>query len=48
MILVSDSDESRSELERLLTMLKKAGLSDKRVASLGLGLADNEEKPKSK
>lgn len=41
MLADNSSDETRGELQRLLTMVKGAGLADKRVAALGLGLVDN-------
>ncbi|HUG89727.1 MAG TPA: SPFH domain-containing protein [Planctomycetaceae bacterium] len=44
MILESSSEETTSDLTRILRMVKGAGVADKRVASLGLGLAETADK----
>lgn len=43
MLLEADDDESKSDLNRLLAAVKSKGLSNKKVASLGLGLVENTE-----
>ena len=38
MLLQTDDGEARSDLQHLLKMIKGAGMGDKRVASMGLGV----------
>ncbi len=40
MLLQTDEDESRSDLQRLLDFVKSKGLADKNVKSLGLGVLE--------
>jgi len=42
MLLHADDDESKSDLQGLMKLIKGTGLADKRVASLGMGLVDNQ------
>ena len=44
LLLESTSEETTSELQRILRMVKGAGVADKRVASLGLGAAETADK----
>jgi hypothetical protein len=43
MMLTASDDESKSELERLMKLVRGTGIADKRVASLGLGLVENKD-----
>ena len=44
LLLESTSEETTSELQRILRMVKGAGVADKRVASLGLGAGETADK----
>jgi uncharacterized membrane protein YqiK len=41
MLLASDDADQKSDLQRMLKLIKGAGLADKRVASLGIGVASD-------
>lgn len=43
MLGMTDADETRSELNRLLDTVKQLGVSDKRLAALGIGVADDKK-----